>query len=182
MKIIFTFLFTFFIFSGFTQNFSTNLSRLDSLFKSIIGMEKFSIKQRFETIEEINLSDQKFCLSFFKISGIIIDNRLQIVDSVCVKEIFYCVNGQNRISLVIFKINHSENQKIIRLLQHQFGNPHKALNNFFNKAFEVETDDPISYFWRFRDYGIQLLSDFCFNSDLLLLTNNNPEEYLSGWN
>ncbi|KAF0243017.1 MAG: hypothetical protein FD183_157 [Chitinophagaceae bacterium] len=147
---------------------------MDSSFNNIIGMDIELVNRRVKIDTSNNL---KFCLSHFKISGKIVNIRTRLFESVYVDETYFSINKNNRISLVIFMINHRDNQKVSDSLKYHLGKPDKTLHTDFSKVFDIETEDPVSYFWRFHNYGFQLLSDICSGYDLLLLTNNDPEQY-----
>jgi hypothetical protein len=139
MKIIFSLLFISLVLSGRGQKLSFNM--MDSTFINIIGMRIDSVKQRFKIVESEISHDQKYCLSHFKISGNFVDSGTRIFDSIYIFKTFFSINKQDRISLIIFMINHSDNQKIGDLLKFYFGKPDKTLNTGFRSAFVTETED-----------------------------------------
>ena len=87
-----------------------------------------------------------------------------------VEKSYVCYNDNQKVSLIIFVLNNSNNE-IIDSLYKTLGDPKQILPSVLDPNYGN------SYFWESATYNLQFLSRFFLGKNIILLNNKKSNEY-----
>ena len=151
-----------------SQTFSSSL--VNHSFDNIFNIDKGQVKKILLTDNYIPSDTENICFQHFNITERIKADSILFFSKFNVEKSYVCYNDNQKVSLIIFVLNNSNNE-IIDSLYKTLGDPKQILPSVLDPNYGN------SYFCESATYNLQFLSRFFLGKNIILLNNKKSNEY-----